>query len=129
MQSIPGRCDQASHRTDRIVRKQSLVDCFCFPFIRDVYPVAEQVEANAYAQRPDGGGRSSTSLHRIPSLEHESRGAVFVETTNFVGFEHTESFGRIVRPLHVGGIEYVAQLVAREAVGARVLGIELGSEL
>ena len=43
-------------------------------------------------------------------------------------FEHAEGFGGVVGAAHVGGIEDVAQFVAREAVGAGVEGVEFGAK-
>src|SRR5262249_35917760 len=61
--------------------------------------------------------------------EDEARGAVLAEARDLVFLQDAEGLGRIVRPLYIPRIEDVAQLVAREAIGARVPSIEFGPEL
>jgi hypothetical protein len=65
----------------------------------------------------------------VPRLKHQPGGAVFAEAADFVLLEDAEGFGRVIRALHVGGVEDVAQLVARKAIGARVEGVEFGAQL
>ena len=56
-------------------------------------------------------------------------GAVFAVLANFLFLEYTEGFRGIVGALHVGGVEDVAQLVAGQAVGASVEGIEISTQV
>ena len=65
----------------------------------------------------------------IVGSEDKARGAVLAEARDLVLLQHAEGFGRVVRALHIGGIEDVAQLVTRKAVGTRVPSVELGAEL
>jgi hypothetical protein len=46
-----------------------------------------------------------------------------------IGLQHPESFRRVVRPLYIGRVENVAQLVTRQPIGARVPGVEIGTQL
>ncbi len=73
--------------------------------------------------------RKFSSFHGIPRLQRELSGAVFAEAGDLVLLEHAEGFGGVVRALHVGGVKDVAQLVAGEAIGARIEGVEVGAEL
>ena len=56
-------------------------------------------------------------------------GAVFAVLADFLFLEYTEGFRGIVGALHVGGVEDVAQLVAGQAVGASVEGVEISAQV
>ena len=68
-------------------------------------------------------------LHAVPGGEDEAAGAVFAVLADFLFLEDAEGFRGVVGALHVGGIEDVAQLVAGQAVGAGVEGVELGAQV
>ena len=74
-------------------------------------------------------GAKLPALQAVPGGEDEAGGAVLAEALDLVSFEHSEGFGRIVRTLHASGVEDVAQLVAGEAIGARVPSVELGLQM
>ena len=48
---------------------------------------------------------------------------------DFLFLEDAEGFRGVVGALHVGGVEDVAQLVAGQAVGAGVEGVEIGAQV
>jgi len=68
-------------------------------------------------------------LHSIPSGEDEAAGAVFAVVADFLFLEDAEGFRGVVGTLHIGGVEDVAQLVAGQAVGAGVEGVEIGAQV
>jgi hypothetical protein len=68
-------------------------------------------------------------MQAVPGLQDEAGRTVLAEAADFVVPEHAEGFGRVVWPVHVRGIEDVAQLVAAEAVGACVPGVQFGTQV
>lgn len=67
------------------------------------------------------------AFQSVPRLQHQPPGTVLAELPHLVVLEHAEGFGWVVRAHHLGGVEDVAQLVAREAIGTCVPGIEFGA--
>lgn len=68
-------------------------------------------------------------FHAVPGFEDEAAGAVFAVLADFLFLQDAEGFGGVIGALHVGGVEDVAQLVAGQAVGAGVEGVEIGAQL
>ena len=70
-----------------------------------------------------------TRLHPVPGGEGEAAGAVLAVLPDFLFLEHAEGFRGVVRALHVGWVEDVAQLVTGQAVGTGVEGIEISAQV
>src|SRR5690606_16180935 len=74
------------------------------------------------------GAEVAGGFHAVPGLKHKAGGAVFAVEAQFLLLEDAEGFGGVVGALHLGGVEDVAQLVAAQAIGAGVEGVELGAQ-
>jgi hypothetical protein len=68
-----------------------------------------------------GGGEA------VPSLEDEAPGAILAILPNLFVIQDAEGFGWVVRAPYVGGIEDVAEVVARDAVKSRDIGVEFSA--
>src|SRR5690606_16784423 len=74
------------------------------------------------------GAEVAGGFHAVPGLKHKAGGAVLAVEAQFLLLEDAEGFGGVVGALHLGGVEDVAQLVAGQAIGAGIEGIELGPQ-
>ena len=67
-------------------------------------------------------------FHAVPSVENQSASTILSELALLVVSENAEGLGGIVRAHDVGGVQDVAELIAGEAIGASVPGVELGTQ-
>src|SRR6266508_4703080 len=65
----------------------------------------------------------------IPRLQHQSPRSILAELFDLFLLEHAEGLAGEVRPVNVGRVEDVAQLVAGQAVELRDARVEFGADV
>jgi hypothetical protein len=64
-----------------------------------------------------------------PGFKHDAADALFAVSADLLFLQHTKGLGGVVRALHIGGVENVAQLVAVETVGAGADGVQVRAKV